>query len=123
MTSICTVSPPYKTCTMSGSSLFNSTTISHTLERLLTNFDLMYNRKAFLHQYLQEGMDLSEFDEARANISDLISEYQQYQEMGIEEDYEDGEGEGEDLEKTINSMASSRGTGSTRPTTAMSQRE
>ena len=92
MTSICTVSPPYKTCTMSGSSLFNSTTISHTLERLLTNFDLMYNRKAFLHQYLQEGMDLSEFDEARANISDLISEYQQYQEMGIEEDYEDGEG-------------------------------
>lgn len=64
-------------------------------------------------------MDLTEFDEARANISDLISEYQQYQEMGIEEDY-DGEGEGENLEKTINSMTSSRGAGSTRPTTAMS---
>ena len=122
MTSICSVSPPYKTCTMSGSSLFNSTTISHTLERVLINFDLMYNRKAFLHQYLQEGMDLSEFDEARANICDLISEYQQYQEMGIEEDY-DNEGEGEDLEKTINSMVSSRGAGSTRPTTAMSHQE
>ena len=80
----------------------------------------MYNRKAFLHQYLQEGMDLSEFDEARANISDLISEYQQYQEMGVEEDYDE---EGEDLEKTINSMVSSRGTGSTRPTTAMSHQE
>jgi hypothetical protein len=64
-------------------------------------------------------MDLTEFDEARANISDLISEYQQYQEMGIEEDY-DGEGEGENLEKTINSMTSSRGACSTRPTTAMS---
>ena len=35
--------------------------------------------KAFLHWYTQEGMDIMEFGEVDANIADLVSEYQQYQ--------------------------------------------
>jgi len=36
----------------------------------------MYARKAYVHWYTEEGMDLAEFDEALLNVKDLISEYQ-----------------------------------------------
>ena len=37
--------------------------------------------QAFLHWYTGEGMDEMEFTEAESNMYDLISEYQQYQEV------------------------------------------
>ena len=49
----------------------------------------MFRRKAFLHWYTGEGMDEMEFTEAESNMNDLISEYQQYQEATIEEDFDD----------------------------------
>lgn len=57
----------------------------------------MYRRKAFLHWYLGEGMDEMEFTEAESNMLDLVSEYQQYESAGAEEEYteEIQEGEGE----------------------------
>lgn len=58
MSSICAVSPPYKTSTMSGTSLFNSTSIASTMSRLLENFKIMYRKRAYVHQYTAEGMDL-----------------------------------------------------------------
>lgn len=55
----------------------------------------MFRRKAFLHWYTGEGMDLMQFDEAHSNVHDLISEYQQYQESkaddDIDEDYDNDE--------------------------------
>ena len=36
--------------------------------------------------------------QAESNMNDLISEYQQYQEATIDDDY-DGDGDGEDLEQ------------------------
>ena len=39
-------------------------------------------------------MDEMEFTEAESNMNDLVSEYQQYQEAGVEDDGElDGDGE------------------------------
>ena len=39
----------------------------------------MFKHKAFLHWYMQEGMDELEFTEAESNMpQDLIVEYQQY---------------------------------------------
>jgi tubulin beta len=49
MTSICSVCPPYKTSSMSGTSLFNSTTISQTLSRINDSFQAMYRKRAFVH--------------------------------------------------------------------------
>ena len=40
-------------------------------------------------RYTGEGMDEMEFTEAESNMNDLISEYQQYQDATIDEDYED----------------------------------
>jgi tubulin beta len=49
MTSICSVCPPYKTSSMSGTSLFNSTTIAETVSRIHDSFQAMYRKKAFVH--------------------------------------------------------------------------
>ena len=51
----------------------------------------MFRRKAFLHWYTGEGMDEMEFTEAESNMNDLVSEYQQYQDAGVE-DEEEAEG-------------------------------
>jgi tubulin beta len=58
----------------------------------------MYARKAFLHNWLSEGMDVSEFEEAQSNVRDLVAEYQQYQ----ENDGGDASDEGEDMEAEFN---------------------
>lgn len=44
--------------------------------RVLTGFDNLFRRKAFLHWYTAEGMDVEEFKLAMANTENLISEYQ-----------------------------------------------
>lgn len=46
----------------------------------------MFRRRAFLHWYTGEGMDEMEFTEAESNMNDLISEYQQYQDIPADED-------------------------------------
>ena len=56
----------------------------------------MFRRRAFLHWYYGEGMDEMEFSEAESNLKDLISEYQQYQTIGIDSDYEEEEVEEEE---------------------------
>lgn len=44
--------------------------------RLVQQFDTMFHKKAYLHWYTGEGMDIQEFEEASANMKDLIAEYQ-----------------------------------------------
>lgn len=80
---------------MSGTSLLNSTSIASSMQRVLSNFDKMFNRKAYVHWYTQEGMDVQEFEEAAANVRDLISEYEQYEAMGIDHDGGDVDDEAE----------------------------
>jgi len=78
---------------MASTFVGNSTAIQEIFKRISEQFSAMYRRKAFLHWYTGEGMDEMEFTEAESNMNDLISEYQQYQEATIDEDYE------EDLEQ------------------------
>jgi tubulin beta len=100
--SVCDV-PPYG-LTMAVTFLGNSTSIMEMFKRVIEQFTLMFRRKAFLHWYTGEGMDEMEFTEAESNLNDLVSEYQQYQDAGIddddEEDFsgsdEDGSGDGSD---------------------------
>jgi tubulin beta len=69
---------------LSATFIANSTAIQHVFERTKSQFTKMFRKKAFLHWYIDEGMDELEFSEAESNINDLISEYQQYQEAGID---------------------------------------
>merc|ERR1711893_427005 len=67
-------------------------------KRVIEQFTLMFRRKAFLHWYTGEGMDEMEFTEAESNLNDLVSEYQQYQDAGIDDDDGEGDDEGDEDE-------------------------
>jgi len=56
----------------------------------------MFKRRAFVYSYLGEGMDENEFSEAHSNLTDLIAEYNQYEQATIDDD------EGEEYSECIN---------------------
>lgn len=84
--SLCDVPP--KGFKMSCAFIGNSTAIQEMFRRVSEQFTAMFRRKAFLHWYTGEGMDEMEFTEAESNMNDLVSEYQQYQDATVEEDYD-----------------------------------
>ncbi len=67
--------------TFSATLIVNNTAIQEIWKRILNQYTVMLRRKAFLHWYTAEGMDEMEFMEAEENMKDLITEYQQYQDM------------------------------------------
>merc|ERR1712244_199124 len=92
--SICDIPP--QEYQMSGVFVGNSTAIQEAWKRVADQFTLMFRRKAFLHWYTGEGMDEMEFTEAESNLNDLVSEYQQYQDAGIDDDDEGDEDDDDD---------------------------
>ncbi|KAG8932540.1 Tubulin beta-2 chain [Tulasnella sp. 417] len=86
-TALCTVPPVGQR--QAAVCLANITSIKDVFKRNLDQFSAMFKRKAFLMWYEMEGMDQMEFTEAESNIQDLIAEYQQYQDAGLDgEEYE-----------------------------------
>jgi tubulin beta len=98
--SVCDVPP--KGLKMSATFVGNSTAIQDLFKRIGDQFTAMFRRKAFLHWYTGEGMDEMEFTEAESNMNDLVSEYQQYQEAGIDvQDQDDNEVHEEGPEREV----------------------
>nr|P32925.2 RecName: Full=Tubulin beta-2 chain; AltName: Full=Beta-2-tubulin [Geotrichum candidum] len=85
-TSVCNVPP--KGLTTSATFIANSTAVQELFERTANQFSVMFKRKGFLHWYTGEGMEPVEFSEAQSDLEDLILEYQQYQNAGVDEDEE-----------------------------------
>ncbi|KAM5354936.1 hypothetical protein ACJ41O_001582 [Fusarium nematophilum] len=83
-TTLCSIPP--QGLKMSSTFVGNSTAIQEIFKRIGEQFTAMFRRKAFLHWYTGEGMDEMEFTEAASNMNDLVSEYQQYQDAGIDDD-------------------------------------
>ena len=106
--SVCDV--PHKGFNLSSTFIGNNTCIMELFKRVSAQFAQMFKRRAFLHWYTGEGMDEMEFTEAESNVKDLVSEYEQYQDAGIDEDNgeeEEGaavEGEGEGEEEEDNAL-------------------
>eukprot|EP00764_Aduncisulcus_paluster_P012345 gnl/Carplike_NY0171/534_a732_3270.p1 GENE.gnl/Carplike_NY0171/534_a732_3270~~gnl/Carplike_NY0171/534_a732_3270.p1 ORF type:complete len:449 (-),score=168.41 gnl/Carplike_NY0171/534_a732_3270:95-1441(-) len=92
-TSICDIPP--RGLKMASTFIGNSTAIQELFRRVHDQFRAMFTRRAFLHWYTGEGMDDMEFSEAEMNMTDLVSEYQQYQDASVDDD-EGEEMEGED---------------------------
>ena len=101
-TAVCDIPP--RGLSMASTFIGNTTAIQELYKRISEQFTAMFKRKvswqgtytlttaisqAFLHWYTGEGMDEMEFTEAESNMNDLISEYQQYQEAGIDDEYDD----------------------------------
>lgn len=98
-TAICTVPP--QDVKVSATFVANSTSIQELFKRVGDQFSAMFRRKAYLHWYTNEGMDISEFTEAESNMDDLVREYQQYQNAGIEDEEMEFEDEMAPMEEEV----------------------
>lgn len=72
---------PPRALKMSATLLGNSTAIQQLFKRIGEEFTVMFRRKAYLHWYTGEGMDELEFIKAESAISDLVIEYQNYEDV------------------------------------------
>lgn len=61
---------------LSGCMITSSTAITEVFKTLEPRFDLMYAKRAFVHSYTSEGMEQSEFSDAREGITALIKDYE-----------------------------------------------
>ncbi|PPQ74603.1 hypothetical protein CVT24_004192 [Panaeolus cyanescens] len=82
--SVSLVSVPPVGQTQAATALLNSTSIQELFKRNMTSFSAMFKRRAFLHWYTGEGMDIMEFTEAESNTHDLM--YYQEATLDAEED-------------------------------------
>ena len=89
--SICDVPPVGMK--MSATFIGNTTAFRELFTRVHTQFQKMYSRRAYIHWYVNEGLETVEFDEASSNMLDLIQEYEMYETAKAEDDDENAEEE------------------------------
>lgn len=77
---------------LSGTLLLNHGVIREVCRRVLKQFHVLFDRKAFVHWYTREGMELMDFTEAASNLEDVCSDYGYGNYCGEIEEYEEEEG-------------------------------
>ncbi|CAD8085190.1 unnamed protein product [Paramecium primaurelia] len=68
-------------CTLS-----NTTATSQFFSNLCNKYDLMFAKRAFVHWYIKEGMEETQFIEAREALENLQKDYEEADQEIIEED-------------------------------------
>jgi tubulin beta len=80
---------------MASTFIGNTTAFRELFTRVDNQFSKMYARRAFIHWYVNEGLETVEFDEVSSNMTDLIQKYEMYETAGVDEVGEGDEDESE----------------------------
>ena len=65
-----------KQCNRHACMIGNNTGISRFFsERIISKYDVMYHKRAYIHWYIREHMELAEFQEARENLGFMLQDY------------------------------------------------
>lgn len=59
------------------SMLASTTAIQSVFSALNRKFDMLFKKRAFIHWYLDDGMELHEFQDARTNLAVLEKDYEE----------------------------------------------
>lgn len=62
----------------------NTSAIQEIFKRIVNQFSIMFERKAFLHWFQGEGVDEEDFTISEFNMNNLCDEYHIYEEAEIE---------------------------------------
>jgi tubulin alpha len=54
----------------------SNSAVIETFDRISKKFDLLYAKRAYVHHFVQEGMEESEFSEAREDLIPLVGDYE-----------------------------------------------
>ncbi|CAH8642292.1 unnamed protein product [Dicrocoelium dendriticum] len=76
-TAVCDIPP--RGMKMAVTFIGNTTAMQDIFKRIGEQYTAMFRCRAFLHWYLAEGMEESEFIDAERSVNDLIHDYQQFQ--------------------------------------------